>query len=316
MILEGDEYNTAFFDRGPKFLHYRPEIFLLGPVEFDHADLYPDLDAVLTAFRAGTAQVPRHGRVVLFHDSEISRAAARDATAPILRVGRGADCDLRLQDESWDAGAGLMRCVIRWEGRKWEMATPLAGVHNASNAAMALAAGLAAGLEMEALLAGLESFPGVARRMDVLGEAGGVLVVDDFAHHPTALGVTIDAARARWPSRRMVVAFEPRSLTAARRDFGPAYFEALRKADVVLVAAPYHASRLAAEDMLDRGWLRGRLQSGGIPAIMPDAGEDPLAPLLEILEPGDLLLACSSGDFASLHQRALDALRRPEGKNS
>lgn len=309
MILEGDEYNAAFFDRGPKFLHYRPEIFVLGPVEFDHADLYPNLDAVLTAFRAGTAQVPRHGRIVASWDFPGTRSALRDATAEILRVGRGQECELHLLESVWDPEAILMRSRLRWQGRDYEMTTPLAGKFNADNAAMALGAGLAAGLEMETLLSGLATFPGVARRMDVLGEADGVLVVDDFAHHPTALGVTIRAARERWPSRRLVVAFEPRSLTAARRDFGPLYVEALQRADTALVARPYHADRVGPKELLDRESIRKELENAGTQALMPEEGENPVDVLLPHLRPGDLLLGCSSGDFGGFHQAILAKLK-------
>ncbi len=317
MILEGDEYNTAFFDRGPKFLHYRPEIFLLGPVEFDHADLYPDFDAVLTAFRAGTAQVPpRHGNIVALWDHEGTRAATRDARAPIFKVGRGGDCDLCIRGESWDEDARLMRSRIHWDGRDWDMATPLSGAFNTENAAMALAAGLVAGLGIESLLEAHESFPGVARRMDVRGEAAGVLLVDDFAHHPTALGVTLEAARQRWSSRRLVVAFEPRSLTAARRDFGPAYLEALQKADFVLVAPPYHSGRVEAERLLDRALLKKQLADLGISSLMPEPGEDPLELLLPKLQAGDLLLICSSGSFGNIHERTLEALRAREGESA
>ncbi|MGD8441778.1 MAG: Mur ligase family protein, partial [Holophagae bacterium] len=240
MVIEGDEYNTAFFDRGPKFLHYRPHLFLIGPVEYDHADLYPTLDAVLTAFRAGAAQVPATGAVVINGWSEHAQAAARDATAPVIRVGPEPGNDLVVS--SWRPTGDGGVAEVRWRGgAAHRLQVPLPGAHNTQNAAMALAGALAVGIEIELGLGVLASFPGVARRMETVGTVSGITVVDDFAHHPTALGVTIIAARQRWPDHRLVVAFEPRSLTAARRDFGPAYLEALSGADVVLVAAPFHA---------------------------------------------------------------------------
>lgn len=308
MVLEGDEYNTSFFDRGPKFLHYRPHLFLVGPVEFDHADLYPNLDAVLTAFRAGAAQVPGTGAVVVNAWSEHALAAARDATAPVIRVGPDRDCDLVVG--GWCPTPGGGSAELCWRGDRLRLELPLAGAHNAQNAAMALAAALTVGLGADDALASLARFPGVARRMEVTGEARGVLVVDDFAHHPTALAVTTSAARDRWPERRVVVAFEPRSLTAARRDFGPAYLEALSAADVVLVAAPYHAGRLAEDEVLDRTALAEGLERRGITALMPGADDDVVAVLLPELREGDVVLGCSSGSFDGFHRRLLEALEK------
>jgi len=306
MVIEGDEYNTAFFDRGPKFLHYRPHLFILGPVEFDHADLYPNLDAVLTAFRAGAAQVPKTGAVVVNAWSGAAVSATRDATAPVVRVGPGSDCDLAML--RWTPTATGSVTALVWRGTTLEMALPLAGLHNAQNAALALAASLIAGVTEDAALAALASFPGVARRMEVRGESAGVTVVDDFAHHPTALGVTIAAGRQRWPDRRLVVAFEPRSLTAARRDFGGAYLAALSDADLVLVAAPFHSGRLAADEVLDRETLARGLAARGVESLMPEPDGDPVAILLPHLRSGDVVLGCSSGSFDGFHGRLLEAL--------
>jgi len=308
MVIEGDEYNTAFFDRGPKFLHYRPHLFILGPVEFDHADLYPNLDAVLTAFRAGAAQVPKTGAVVVNTWSETAVSATRDATAPLVRVGPGSDCDLAMV--TWTPTAIGSVAALVWQGSTLEMRLPLAGLHNAQNAALALAAALTIGVAPDRAVAALGRFPGVARRMEVRGESAEVTVVDDFAHHPTALGVTIAAARQRWPGRRLVVVFEPRSLTAARRDFGGAYLEALAGADLVLVAAPFHSGRLAADEVLDRQALARGLAARGVESLMPEPDGDPVAILLPRLQPGDVVLGCSSGNFDGFHGRLLEALRQ------
>jgi len=306
MIIEADEYNTAFFDQGPKFFHYRPEIFAIGPVEFDHADLYRDFGAVLTAFRAGTAQVPRHGRIVASWDHEGTRAALRDARADILRIGWGRECDVRFLEQEWTGVEN--RSVVEFEGRRLEMTIPLPGRYNAENAALALGAAVSAGLNPEAVLSALSTFPGVARRLDLRYETGNILLVDDFAHHPTALGVTIDAARQRWPGRRLVAVFEPRSLTAARKDFLPAYVEALGRAEIALVVAPYHRRRIAVEDMFDREELADQLRSRGTEALMPETEEDPVGYLLPHLRPGDLVLVCSSGDFGGFLTRLKEAL--------
>jgi UDP-N-acetylmuramate: L-alanyl-gamma-D-glutamyl-meso-diaminopimelate ligase len=310
LVIEGDEYNTAFFDRGPKFLHYRPHLFLLGPVEFDHADLYPDLEGVLTAFRAGSAQVPRHGAVVVNGWSPGAIAAARNATAPLVRVGPGVESELRLL--SWQAEGERSTAELEWRGKKLVLDLRHAGLHNLQNAAMAVAAAISIGTAPAAAAAAMSSFPGVARRMEVVGEAAGVTVVDDFAHHPTALEVTIAAARQRWPDRRLVIAFEPRSLTAARRSFQSAYLESLAAADVVMVASPYHRDRLDVSEVLDRTALAAALDSRGVASVMPGADEDPVERLLEVIKAGDVVIGCSSGAFDAMHRKLIEALQRGE----
>jgi len=306
LVIEGDEYNTAFFDRGPKFLHYRPHLFLVGPVEFDHADLYPNFGAVLTAFRAGSAQVPRDGAVVVNAWSDGALEACRDATAPVLRVGPDAACDLRLQ--TWEGGPEKSTAELAWKGvvHHLELAQP--GLHNLQNAAMAVAAAISVGLSPAIAVDAIAQFPGVARRLEVVGEVAEIVVVDDFAHHPTALGVTIAAARQRWPGRRVVIAFEPRSLTAARRAFQEAYLEALAGADLVLVAPPFHRSRLDPSEVLDREQLAAALGALGVKTVMPEEGEDPATLIAPKLGPGDVVVGCSSGNFADFHRRLLAQL--------
>ena len=307
LVIEGDEYNTAFFDRGPKFLHYRPRHFLIGPVEFDHADLFPNLEAVLTAFRAGAAQVPRDGSVVVNTWSDGAVAAARDATAPLIRVGPHSDCDLRFL--SWQAETDRSSAEISWHGEMFVLELPQAGLHNLQNAAMAVAAAVSTGIAPAQASAAMSSFPGVTRRMEVIGEAGGITIVDDFAHHPTAIGVTIAAARQRWPGRRLVIAFEPRSLTAARRSFQDAYLEELSAADLVMVAPPYHRDRFEASDILDRKALSTALGARGVASIMPGEDDDLVEKLLETLKSGDVMVGCSSGAFDGLHKKMIEALQ-------
>ena len=312
LVIEGDEYNSAFFDRGPKFLHYRPHVFMIGPVEFDHADLYPNLEAVLTAFRAGAAQVPRTGAVVANAWSEPAIAAARDATAPLVQVGPHSNCDLRLL--TWRTQGERSIATLAWRGEEFELTLPMAGLHNLQNAAMALATAIFTGIDPATAVSVLGSFPGVARRMDVVGEVAGITVVDDFAHHPTALGVTIAAARQRWPGRRLVIAFEPRSITAARRSFHDAYLESLARADFVMVAPPFHRDRLDATEVLDREELAAALHAQGVESAMPGDGADLVERLLEILKPGDVVVGCSSGAFDGIHRKLIEALATGEDR--
>ncbi len=306
VVIEGDEYNTAFFDRGPKFLHYRPQIFLVGPVEYDHADLYPNLDAVLTAFRAGSAQVPRDGAVIANAWSESALAACRDATAPLIKVGPDADCDLRMT--AWTGGPEGSAAHVEWRGERLRLELDHPGLHNLQNAAMAAAAAITAGVPPATAFEVLARFPGVARRMEVVGEASGVTVVDDFAHHPTAIEATVAAARQRWPNRRLVIAFEPRSLTAARRSFEDAYLKALAGADVVMVVAPYHRNRFDESELLDRTALAEGLIGRGVVPVMPADDEDPVGILAEVVAEGDVVVGCSSGDFGGFHNRLIRVL--------
>jgi UDP-N-acetylmuramate: L-alanyl-gamma-D-glutamyl-meso-diaminopimelate ligase len=304
LVIEGDEYNAAFFDRGPKFLHYRPRIFVLGPVEFDHADLYPNFDAVLTAFAAGTALVPRDGAVVVNGWSADALDASRNATAPRIVVGETDDCDLVVAEASGSPDGST--ALLRWQGDELPISLPVAGRHNLQNAAMAVAAAIAAGVEAAAAVEAMAGFPGVARRLEVVGEVDGITVVDDFAHHPTALGVTVEAIRQRWPGRRLVLAFEPRSLTAGRAALHNAYLQALSGVEVVLIAPIFHYDRLADDERLDRAALGADLSQGGALVITPDGDEDPAAALAGHLQPGDVVVGCSSGDFSGFHRRVIE----------
>jgi len=309
-VIEGDEYNTAFFDRGPKFLHYRPHVFLLGPVEFDHADIYRDLDAVLTAFRVGSAQVPSDGTVIVSAWSDHARDAVRDAAATLLLVGADHDCALRLVSARRDGAR--TRAELLWQGLPLALELEMAGLHNLQNAAMALAGALVSGVAPDVALDALARFPGVARRLEVVGEAAGVTVVDDFAHHPTALAATIAASRERWPGRRLLVAFEPRSLSAARRLFQGPYEDALATADVAMVTAPFHRGRLADDERIDRAALARSLGDSGVETVMPAHDEDPVDGVLTALRTGDVVLGCSSGDFGDFHRRLLARLAHRE----
>lgn len=304
-VVEGDEYNTAFFDKGPKFLHYHPHIFVVNNVEFDHADIYPSLDAILAAFRAGVARVPAEGWVVANADDPGAREAAAEARQ-VLWYGASPEAQVRCL--RYTHRQGNLAAQVRVDGQRWELEVPLSGRHNLANLLAVTAVGFLAGLDGESLQRALSSFPGVRRRLEVLGEAGGVLVVDDFAHHPTAVRLTLEGARERFPGRRLVVAFEPRSLTAGRAGFFPLYEQAFALADVVVLAPVFHRHRLPPEDVLDRHALAASLARRGIPAAVVEDGEDPLTAVLPLLARGDVFLAMSSGDFGGLPRRVLAAL--------
>ena len=305
-VVEGDEYNTAFFDRGPKFLHYRPHLFVVGNVEFDHGDIYADLDAILAAFRAGTALVGDGGFVVANAGDAGARAVATGHRSAVW-YGTAAGVDLHCR--AWSSGVEGILAELSWRGEPFTVRVPLVGRHNLDNLLAASACALLAGLPTDASAAAAATFPGVRRRLDLLGEAAGVAVVDDFAHHPTAVRLTLEGARTRFPGRRLVVVFEPRSLTAGRAGFAREYEAALAIADVALIAPVYHRKRLAPEDMLDRDALAAALRRHGCAATALADDDDPLAAVRRSLVAGDVVVTMSSGDFGGLPHRLLAALR-------
>lgn len=315
-VVEGDEYSTSWEDKGPKFLHYAPETFVLTSVEFDHADLYADLDAVKAAFRTGVGIVPPGGRIVACGDDANVRDVLSPARSRVVLYGLGDAPDLDYFAEGIEEGPDGTRFVVRPKGRApFAVRSPLAGRHNVANALAALAACEGPGLPAERLAAGLPGFLGVKRRLEVRATAAGVTVVDDFAHHPTAVASTLAGARRRWPGRRIWGVFEPRSLTAGRADFLEPYLAALREADAVAIAAPYHAARLSrpgAPGALDVAALVSRLASEGKEAF---AAPDP-ASLAEALLPrltdGDVVVVMSSGAFGGLCGRLVQGLAARE----
>ena len=305
-VVEGDEYNTAFFDRGPKFLHYHPHIFVVGNVEFDHGDIYPDLDAILAAFRAGVALVGGDGQVVANADD----AGARQVAASHPRAvwyGLGSEADLVCKD--WGHSDGHLHATVRWQGQTFDVEAPLVGRHNLDNLLAASTCSLLAGVPPETVAAAAASFPGVRRRLELVGEAAEVSVVDDFAHHPTAVGLTLEGARHRFPGRRLVAVFEPRSLTAGRKTFTAAYENALVGADVALLAPVFHRVRLGPELALDGEVLAAALAARGVKAEALRDDVDLTDAVLRHVRAGDVVICMSSGEFGGLPRRLLERLR-------
>jgi len=302
-VLEGDEYNAAFFDRGPKFLHYEPKHLFIGNIEYDHADLYPDLESILEAFRRVAAIVPNDGVIVVnADDPRVVEAAARAAARRV-----------RVSTEDLSADFAAADVAFRPEGTDFTLVeagtptarlrSPMLGQHNLRNAlgAIALARGL--GLSPAEIARALPRFAGVRRRMEVKGEKNGILVVDDFAHHPTAVRGTLEAARARWPNRRIWALFEPRSNTAGRKIFEEEYGDAFSRADGLVIAPVFHSSRLPPEERIDCGALAKRFSRSGKPAFAPERLEEIPEYLKREARPGDVLLLMSSGAFGGLPEK-------------
>jgi UDP-N-acetylmuramate: L-alanyl-gamma-D-glutamyl-meso-diaminopimelate ligase len=307
-VLEGDEYNAAFFDRGPKFLHYEPKHLFVGNIEFDHADLYADLPAVLEAFRKVVALVPEDGAVVGNADDPRVVEIARECRAPLVRVALDhPDADFSARDISYGS-EGTAFTLVEAGMPTARLSSPLLGLHNVRNALGAIALVRSLGLSDTEIARALPRFAGVKRRMEVKGEKDGILVVDDFAHHPTAVAGTLQAARSRFPGRRLWALFEPRSNTAGRKMFEDEYAEAFAAADAVVLAPVFHAQRLGPDNQIDRAALTRRFAAGGKPAFAPESIDAIPEILRREARPGDVLILMSSGAFGGLPETLLDRL--------
>jgi UDP-N-acetylmuramate: L-alanyl-gamma-D-glutamyl-meso-diaminopimelate ligase len=307
-VLEGDEYNAAFFDRGPKFLHYQPTHLFVGNIEYDHADLFPDLASVVEAFRKVVGIVPADGTVVANADDELVRG--------ILPVARARIVPVSLADPAADFSAsevesepeGTRFTLLESDRAAGRLFSPLLGMHNLRNALGAIALVRGLGVSIEEIAQSLPRFAGVRRRLEVKGERNGILVVDDFAHHPTAVAGTIAAARTRWPGRRLWALFEPRSNTAARKMFENDYAAAFSAADALVIGPVFHAKRLKPEERIDRAAILRCFTTNGKPAYAPESLADIPAILQREARAGDVLLLMSSGAFGGLPETLLGQL--------
>ena len=310
-ILEGDEYETAFWDRGPKFFHYHPDDLIITSLEYDHADIYPDFETYQLAFRRLVNVVPRRGRVVIWGDAEESgpalRRAAEKALCPVETYGFGAANDWVASDFAVEGDKMRFRVAHRAKpfGKFALVAT---GRHNAMNAMAAMAVADGRGISSEVIAKALATFRSVKRRMDVKGEVGGVLVVDDFAHHPTAVKATIEAARGRWPGRRLWAILEPRSNSMRRKVFQEALPKALALGDRVILGGVFRAQQLGDESRLDPESVAESVRALGKDARVYPSSDAIAEHLAAEARAGDLFLIMSNGSFDGLCEKLLKKL--------
>jgi len=308
-IIEGDEYNAAYFDRGAKFLHYRPETAILTSVEYDHADLYPDPGSLLDAYERFVSLPPEDGLVVACGDSPEVRRVAGKAGCSVIFYGLEEHNDLHPAGPVVAGPDGSRFTVRDPEVGEVEIHLPMTGLHNVCNLLAVWAVARRDGLDPHAVAEAFSRFQGIKRRLDVVGSHAGVTVIDDFAHHPTAVGKTIAALREQFPERRIVVAFEPRSLTAGRSFFYQAYLDAFGGADRIFLAPIFHAQRLAAEDRLDSAGLAAELTDRGVATTRTESNEELLEKVLAEARTGDVVVTMSSGKFDDLPRRLLVGLK-------
>ncbi len=315
-ILEGDEYDTAFFDKGPKFLHYFPDKLVLTSVEFDHADIYKDLDAVETAFKRLVNLVPRRGRIIAFDSSQpanqnIDRCLAK-AFCPVERYG---PADQAKNGSGWRiTNLKLEESKTSWsvlrDGRPWaDFEFPLGGEYNVWNATAAAAMASHCGIPEEAIAQALKSFRSVKRRLEVKAEVNGITIIDDFAHHPTAIEQTINALRARYPKSRLWVILEPRSNTLRRNVLQDALANSLSLADQVIVAAIFKSEAIPEAERLDLERVVSDIQKRGKQArILADA-DSIVATIAPELRDRDVVAILSNGGFRGIYEKLPQRLR-------
>jgi UDP-N-acetylmuramate: L-alanyl-gamma-D-glutamyl-meso-diaminopimelate ligase len=310
-ILEGDEYETAFWDRGPKFFHYHPDDLIITSLEYDHADIYADFDVYQLAFRRLVNLVPRSGRVVAWGDTEQSGpellAATAKAFCPVETYGYSAQNDWVASEVA--AEGETTRFRVTYRGKPFGNFALLAtGRHNVLNAVAAIAVAHGRGIGVEALAKALSTFRSVKRRMDVKGERAGILVVDDFAHHPTAVRATIEAARGRWPDRRLWAILEPRSNSMRRKVFQESLPKALALADRVVLGGVFRAQQLGDDNRLAPESVAQSVRELGKDARAFEGADAIADHLASETRAGDLLLVMSNGSFDGLCDKLMKKL--------
>jgi UDP-N-acetylmuramate: L-alanyl-gamma-D-glutamyl-meso-diaminopimelate ligase len=308
-IIEGDEYDTAFFDKGPKFMHYFPDALILTHVEFDHADIYADLASVKTAFKRLVNLVPRRGRIVAFDGSENVTDCVSRAFCAVERYGFKSDSTWRLADLRFENGASRWR-VFRAGDPLAEFMLPIAGEHNALNATAAAA--LAAGQQVppEAIVEALATFRSVRRRLEVRAEVNGITIIDDFAHHPTAIRETLRALRAAYPGRQLCAVLEPRSNTLRRNVFERELVESLSLADRVVLAGVFHSEKIPEAERLHPENVVAALTASGRDAVLLAGADAIVRDLVPRLHAGDVVAILSNGGFDGIYDKLPAALEQ------
>ncbi|HVH25617.1 MAG TPA: UDP-N-acetylmuramate:L-alanyl-gamma-D-glutamyl-meso-diaminopimelate ligase [Vicinamibacterales bacterium] len=311
-VIEGDEYDSAFFDKTAKFLKYLPDIAVINNVEFDHADIYADLESVTLAFRRLVNLVPRRGLLLLGADSGRARELAAAARSRVETFGTSEGLDWQAHD--LESAAGTTTFKVRRQGAPYgSFVIPLVGAHNVRNATAAIAVAAAVGIGAERVAEGLRRFAGVKRRLEVVGEADGVTIYDDFAHHPTAVAETLSGLRSAYPDKRIWAVFEPRSASSCRRVFQEAFAEAFGPASEVLIA-PVYRSTLPEAERLSVPQLVHDLTRRGLSAREAASIDDIVAEIVREHRSGDLVVLMSNGGFGGIHKKLFQALVAPEGR--
>jgi UDP-N-acetylmuramate: L-alanyl-gamma-D-glutamyl-meso-diaminopimelate ligase len=314
-ILEGDEYDTAFFDKGPKFLHYFPDAIILTSVEFDHADIYKDLDAVETAFKRLVNLIPRRGRIIAFDGAtgESSESASLQrclskAFSPTERYGSSATSDWKITNLKLEIGKTSW--TVLHENRPWaDFEFPLAGEYNVWNATAAAAMASAYGISKEEISAALKTFKSVKRRLEVKAQINGITIIDDFAHHPTAIAGTLKALRARYAGARLWAILEPRSNTLRRRVLQADLARSLSVADEIIIAGVFRSEAVPENERLELPELAADIQKHGRRARLIANADEIVQTIAPEMRSGDVVAILSNGGFGGIYEKLPARLR-------
>jgi UDP-N-acetylmuramate: L-alanyl-gamma-D-glutamyl-meso-diaminopimelate ligase len=310
-VIEGDEYNTAFFDKGPKFLHYKANTLLLNNIEFDHADIYANLEAIVDAFRKAVSLVPPGDIIVANGEDANVKPLRAEAKGRWFTFGWDSKFDIAAKNmELTEKGAAF---TVWWEGKEWSrFHTPMSGKHNVLNALANIAVARHRGVSAELIQKGLETFTGIKRRMEVRGVERGVTVIDDFAHHPTAIATTLNGARKKYPGHRIWALFEPRSISSSRKEFENGYIDAFHEADRVIIGPVFHKGRYESqygiEKMMSVPTIVEKLNKDGIQTEHIDDFEKIASHVAGEAKENDVVLVMSSGAFGGIHEKILKQL--------
>jgi UDP-N-acetylmuramate: L-alanyl-gamma-D-glutamyl-meso-diaminopimelate ligase len=301
VVIEGDEYDTAFFDKRSKFLHYLPELVIVNNLEFDHADIFKDLGEIKASFRRLMNIVPENGIVLVNADDEHAIDIAHASRAPVLSVGFGENAARRIEDAVYGKGA-------KFRLLETEFTLQIPGEFNVRNAAMAISAAHFYGIPLDTIQRAVESFEGVKRRQEVRGNSRGITVIDDFGHHPTAITQTLRAMRHQYPGRRIWAIFEPRSNTTRRAVFQEALPAALSEADGVILSQVNRLDKLPEDNRLNPLKVIEDIARLGKPAFYEAGVPEIILRLKPLVQSGDIIAVFSNGGFENIHQRLLTDL--------
>ena len=302
-VIEGDEYDSAFFDKRSKFMHYLPELLIVNNIEFDHADIFNDLDEIKLSFRRLLNIVPQNGMVLVNGDDPSCVEVARDCLAQMIEVGFSKNCAQRIRDVAYSAGGS------RFKLGEGTFEIPLIGEFNVRNAAMAAIAARFYDVSKAKIDNAFKSFSGIARRQEVRGEARGVKVIDDFGHHPTAIAHTLQALRHRYRGHRLWAVFEPRSNTTRRAVFQQQLPDALKLADGVFIAQVAKLEQIPEEERLNPEAVVDAIVKAGSPAFYEQNADAIVDRIVPMLRPKDIVAVFSNGGFDNIHEKLLERLK-------
>lgn len=301
-VIEGDEYDTAFFDKRSKFLHYLPELVVINNIEFDHADIFKDLDAIKQSFRRLLNVIPSEGMVLINGDDPNCLDVARNCPSPIVEVGFSENSGNRIL-HPWQRDA---RCGFELFGEKFEL--PMTGEHNLRNAAMAISAAHFYGISTKTIREALVKFEGIKRRQEVRGVVNGITIIDDFGHHPSAIRQTLEGLAKCYSGSRLWAIFEPRSNTTRRSIFQHELPCSFASAHGVVIGEVNRAAELKPEERLDTTRLVADLQKQGQMAFHEPSAAAIVKQLRPLLKSGDVIVVLSNGAFDGLHEKLLEGL--------